>query len=183
MLPTNNVKLPLGSLHQEIEERGLVSPLLLIRRKEKMINEKLISKIIQLAFDGTDKFLVEVKVRTGNRILVFVDSDTILTIDACASLSKFIESHLDRETEDFELSVSSPGIDLPYRTYRQYMKNIGRAVSVLTADGTKREGTLTAADENGIEFLEVTKTKKVLTETKHRFLYTDIKETKEILKF
>lgn len=148
-----------------------------------MINEKLISKIIQLAFEGTDKFLVEVKVRTGNRILVFVDSDSLLTIDDCASLSKFIESHLDRETEDFELSVSSPGIDLPYRNFRQYIKNIGRQVSVLTNEGIKHEGTLIVADENGMELLEVTKIKKVPTETKHQFLYTDIKETKEIIKF
>jgi ribosome maturation factor RimP len=148
-----------------------------------MINEKLISKIVQLAFDGTDKFLVEVKVRTGNRILVFVESDTLLTIDDCAGLSKFIESHLDRETEDFELSVSSPGIDLPYRNFRQYVKNVGRQVSVVSNDGIKHEGTLTAADENGMELLEVTKIKKVTTETKHRFLYTDIKETKEIINF
>jgi ribosome maturation factor RimP len=148
-----------------------------------MINEKLISKIVQLAFEGTDKFLVEVKVRTGNRILVFIESDTLLTIDDCAVLSKFIESNLDRETEDFELSVSSPGIDLPYRNYRQYIKNIGRNVSVLTNDGIKREGTLVAADENGMELLEVTKIKKVTTETNYRFLYNDIKETKEIINF
>jgi ribosome maturation factor RimP len=148
-----------------------------------MINEKLISKIVQLAFEGTDKFLVEVKVRTGNRILVSVDSDTLLTIDDCASLSKFIESNLDRETEDFELSVSSPGIDMPYRNFRQYVKNIGRQVSVLTIEGIKHEGTLLAADENGMELMEVTKIKKVPTETKYHFLYSDIKETKEIIKF
>jgi len=148
-----------------------------------MINEKLISKIIQLAFEGTDKFLVEVKVRTGNKILVFVDSDTLLTIDDCAGLSKFIESHLDRETEDFELSVSSPGIDQPYRNFRQFVKNVGRRVAVITSDGDRLEGTLTSADETGIEFLEVRKIKKVLTETNHRFLYTDLKETKEIIKF
>jgi ribosome maturation factor RimP len=148
-----------------------------------MINEKLISKIVQLAFEGTDKFLVEVKVRTGNKIFVFVDSDTILTIDDCAGLSKFIESHLDRETEDFELSVSSPGIDLPYRNFRQFVKNIGRQVAVITGDGTRLEGTLVAADESGMELLEKTKIKKMPAETKHRFLYADIKETKEILKF
>jgi ribosome maturation factor RimP len=148
-----------------------------------MINEKLISRIIQLAFDGTDKFLVEVKVRTGNRILVFVDSDTLLTIDDCAGLSKFIESHLDRESEDFELSVSSPGIDLPYRNFRQFVKNIGRQVSILTNEGIKHEGTLVTADEHSMEVLEVTKIKKVQKETRLHFLYTDLKETKEIIKF
>lgn len=148
-----------------------------------MINEKLISNIVQLAIAGTDKFLVEVKVRTGNRIMVFVDSDTLLTIADCAGLSKFIESHLDRETEDFELSVSSPGIDMPYRNTRQYLKNIGREVSVITNDGIKRIGSLVAADELGLELLEVIKIKKVVTEFRHRIEYTDIKETKEIIKF
>lgn len=148
-----------------------------------MINEKLISNIIQLAIGGTDKFLVEVKVRTGNRIMVFVDSDTLLTIADCAGLSKFIESHLNRESEDFELSVSSPGIDMPYRNVRQYLKNTGREVSVVTNDGIKRIGTLIAADQQGMELLEVTKMKKVVTELRHRIKYTDIKETKEIIKF
>ena len=148
-----------------------------------MINEKLISNIIQLAIDGTDKFLVEVKVRTGNRIMVFVDSDTLLTIADCAGLSKFIESHLDREAEDFELSVSSPGIDMPYRNVRQYLKNIGREVSVVTNDGIKRIGTLVTADQQGIELLEVLKVKKVITELHHRIEYADIKETKEIITF
>ena len=148
-----------------------------------MINEKLISNIIQLAIGGTDKFLVEVKVRTGNRIMVFVDSDTLLTIADCAGLSKFIESHLNRESEDFEISVSSPGIDMPYRNVRQYLKNTGREVSVVMNDGIKRIGTLIAADQQGMELLEVTKMKKVVTELRHRIEYTDIKETKEIIKF
>ena len=148
-----------------------------------MINEKLISNIIQLAISGTDKFLVEVKMRTGNRIMVFVDSDTILTIADCAKLSKFIESHLDRESEDFELSVSSPGIDMPYRNVRQYLKNIGRDVSVVTNDGIKRIGTLVAANQQSIELIEVVKIKKIVTELRHHIEYTDIKETKEIIKF
>ena len=148
-----------------------------------MINEKLISNIIQLAISGTDKFLVEVKMRTGNRIMVFVDSDTILTIADCAKLSKFIESHLDRETEDFELSVSSPGIDMPYRNVRQYLKNIGRDVSVVTNDGIKRIGTLVAANQQSMELLEVIKIKKIVTELRHSIDYTDIKETKEVIKF
>jgi len=148
-----------------------------------MINEKRISNILQLAISGTDKFLVEVKVRTGNRIMVLVDSDTLLTIDDCAGLSKFIESHLDRESEDFELSVSSPGIDLPFRMVRQYLKNIGRNISVVTNDGIRRIGTLVSADQHGMELLEVTKIKKVATEFRHRIAYTDIKETKEIIKF
>jgi small nuclear ribonucleoprotein (snRNP)-like protein len=63
------------------------------------------------------------------------------------------------------------------------VKNIGRQVTVLTIDGNKHEGTLISADENGMEVLVVTKIKKVPTETKHHFLYNDIKETKEIIKF
>jgi ribosome maturation factor RimP len=148
-----------------------------------MINEKQISKIIQAAFEGTDKFVVDVKVRAGNKILVLIDSDSNLTIDDCAGLSRFIESNLDRETEDFELNVSSPGIDAPYRNFRQYVKNVGRQVTVVTSDGNRLEGTLSAADETGIELTVAKKIRKELTETKYHFTYAEIKETKEIITF
>jgi ribosome maturation factor RimP len=97
-------------------------------------------------------------------------------------LSKFIESQLDREIEDFELNVSSSGLDQPYKLSRQYIKNIGREVAVLQKDNTKIEGTLLAADENGFTLKTVTKVKKIITENTHTFLYSDIKETKEIFK-
>ena len=134
-------------------------------------------------FSGSDCFLVDLAIKPGNRIRVFIDSDTSILIEQCIGLSKFIESHLDRDIEDFELNVSSSGLDQPYRLVRQYIKNIGRDVAVVLMDEKKIEGMLSAADEQQIEVLETIKEKKNITQVKHRFNYTEIKETKEIIKF
>lgn len=148
-----------------------------------MIRESQIRKLVEEHLAGTDRFIVDVIVKSGNRILVFIDSDTAVLIEHCISLSRFIEKSLDRDTEDFELNVSSSGIDHPYTLARQYVKNVGREVSVTLPDGTKITGTLTAADDKGFDLLEKKKEKKVITEILHHFAYSDIKETKEVIKF
>lgn len=148
-----------------------------------MINEKLVKQWIEEHLAGSDRFLVDMTVKSGNRILVFIDSDTSVLIEHCITLSKFIESQLDREVEDFELNVSSAGLDHPYKHLRQYVKNVGRDVAVSLNDGRKIEGILTAANEQGIEVTEHVKEKKITVEVKHKFNFTEIKETKEIIKF
>jgi len=147
-----------------------------------MISEQLIKELTNQHLEGTDRFAVSVAVRPDNRIRVFIDSDTHVLIEHCIELSKFIESHLNRDVEDFELNVSSSGLDQPYKLSRQYIKNIGREVSVQQKDNTKIEGTLIAADEQGFSIKQITKVKKIITETTHTFLYSDIRETKEIIK-
>ena len=147
-----------------------------------MISEQLIKDLTNQHLEGTDRFAVSVAVRPDNRIRIFIDSDSRVLIEHCIELSKFIKSQLDRDVEDFELNVSSSGLDQPYRLSRQYIKNIGREVAVLQKDNTKIEGTLIAADELGFTVKQVTKVKKIITENLHTFLYSDIKETKEIIK-
>ncbi len=147
-----------------------------------MISEQLIKDLTSQHLEGTDRFAVSVAVRPDNRIRIFIDSDSHVLIEHCIELSKFIESQLDRDVEDFELNVSSSGLDQPYKLSRQYIKNIGREVSVLQKDNTKTEGTLIAADELGFTVKQITKVKKIITENIHTFLYSDIKETKEIIK-
>ena len=147
-----------------------------------MISEQLIKDLTAQHLEGTDRFIVSVAVRPDNRIRIFIDSDTHVLIEHCIELSKFIESHLDRNVEDFELNVSSSGLDQPYKLSRQYIKNIGREVSVLLKDSNKIEGTLIAADEQTFSVKQTSKVKKVITETTHNFLYSEIKETKEIIK-
>lgn len=148
-----------------------------------MITRELILGIVEEKLKGTDRFPVEVFVKSGNRILVFIDSDSNITIDHCIELSKYIEKQLDRDTEDFELNVSSSGLDQPYRLSRQYIKNIGREVMVTDNEGNKVSGLLKAADANGFDVLETKKIKKEISEKLYHFKYTEIKETKEIIKF
>lgn len=148
-----------------------------------MITRDQIRRLAEEKLEGTDRFLVEVLVKLGNRIMIFIDSDSHVSIDHCVELSRHIEKQLDRESDDFELNVSSSGLDQPYKLSRQYIKNIGREVSVTDNEGNKVTGILKNADENGFEVIETRKIKKEITEKLYFFSYSEIKETKEIIKF
>jgi len=144
------------------------------------------NKIIQLTEDhlkGTDQYIVDLQVKTNNVIQLFIDGDTAVNIKDCINLSRHLESNLDREIEDFELNVSSAGLDQPFKVFKQYLKNINKEVSVLLLDGQKFEGTLTKATENEIA-LEIPANKKKKTEKQElQFIISNIKETKSIISF
>ncbi len=148
-----------------------------------MINAEEVRKTIEQKFESTDKFVVEVKVKAGNHITVLLDSDTSIIIDDCIAVTRLIESVFDRETEDYNLIVSSAGIDQPYKLLRQYLKNIGREVDVTLLDKTTYAGKLLAADETGITVYRKTKVKKVETEETRQIPFSEIKKTKEIISF
>jgi len=158
-----------------------VSPFLL--HLKKMIDKESIVREIETALLDTDRFIVEVKVKAGNRITVLLDSDTQITIADCVAVNRHIESVFDREVEDYELTVSSSGIDQPYKLLRQYIKNIGREVDVTYLDGTVFTGKLVAADSEKITVYNKTKVKKVETEETREILINQIKHTKEVISF
>jgi ribosome maturation factor RimP len=141
---------------------------------EKLANEHLA---------GTDKFLVEVLIKPGNRIYVFIDGDHGVTISDCVAMSRHIESSLDRETEDFELNVSSAGADYPISQPRQYLKNIGRSLNVSLKDERVIAGKLETVDETGITLTTKGDKKKKLPPETLAIPYTDIKESIVIISF
>jgi ribosome maturation factor RimP len=161
-----------------------MSPLLL---QIIMISKQKIADLIEEYLFGTDKFLVEFSVSTSNHIIVFIDGDSGVTITDCIALSRKIESNLDRETEDFELNVSSAGLDLGLRVNRQYVKNTGRTIDVKLNDNTKITGVLKAVDEQAItlELLPGKKKKKAdeIIELFKIIDFKDIKETKVVITF
>ena len=91
-----------------------------------MITKEQIAALTEEALEGSDRFLVEVKVKPGNVIEVYVDSDTSVTIDNCVEISRFIESKQDRDVEDYELSVLSWGLSGALRMDRQMNKYVGQ---------------------------------------------------------
>lgn len=109
-----------------------------------------ILELVKTRLEGSDKFLVDLHVSGDNRINVSIDGDNGITIDDCIELSRFIESNLDRDEEDFELNVASAGLDSPLKLKRQYVKNIGRSINVTTIDGEKTEGKLLEVSEDQI---------------------------------
>lgn len=148
-----------------------------------MIDKVKILGIIQDGLkDSEDKFVVSVKITPDNRIFVDIDSDNGINIDDCIELSRYIESQMNRDEEDFELNVASAGLDSPLRLTRQYIKNIGRDLSVTMTDGEKIEGELTAANEEEIVVSPMAGRKKVKPEP-ITIKYADIKVAKLIVKF
>jgi len=148
-----------------------------------MIDRLAIQQEVEQMLEGTDKFVVDVRVKSGNRITVLLDSDTSITIDDCVAVTRRIESVFNRETEDYDLTVSSAGIDQPYRKTRQYIKNVGREVEVTLTDGTVIKGKLIAADDSAVTIETRTKVKKTVTVENHEIPYSGIKQTKEVISF
>jgi ribosome maturation factor RimP len=150
-----------------------------------MIKEEFIRSLAEQHIAGTDKFIVDVKVKQGNRILVFVDADNGVTIADCAKLSRFIESNLDRNTEDFDLEVSSAGLDLPLILARQYKKNMGREVKVILKSGLVKTGILTNISEKELEItetiIEKINKKKEIRKVPVSLEFDQVKETRLVI--
>ncbi|MBQ5371018.1 MAG: ribosome assembly cofactor RimP, partial [Bacteroidaceae bacterium] len=139
--------------------------------------------------DGKEYFLTDITISTDNRIVVEIDHEEGVWIEDCVELSRFIESHLDRDAEDFELEVGSAGIGQPFKVLRQYEIHVGEQVEVLANDGKKFVGMLKEVDA---EKFVVTVQEKVKEEGAKRpklvdvdktFAYTDVKWTKYLIDF
>jgi len=129
-------------------------------------------------------FLVDLNIATGNKIRIELDGDHGISIDDCVDISRHIEHSLDRDAEDFELQVSSAGLDKPLRNHRQYVKNIGREVSLRTQDGMDRIGVIESVSETeGVTLKLPASKKKKLPERTETVHWKDIKETKVRITF
>jgi ribosome maturation factor RimP len=105
-----------------------------------------------------------------------------ITIEECAAIHRHLEKSLDRDTEDFELQVSSPGLDMPFGVIEQYYKNEGNKVEVVTSDGEKFTGTLKNVTSGGFELETEVKVKGRGKEIKEiSFNLDQVKATKTIL--
>jgi ribosome maturation factor RimP len=153
-----------------------------------MIDKQKIAELVSEKLNN-DQFLVDVTVSPGNVIHIMVDSDTNISINEIAEISRYVESKLDRETEDFELSVFSAGLTEPFSLIRQYKKHIGEEINVLLTSGLKLSGVLSQVNDQAIELEVTTKEKtegakkKELVKLVHSISYQEIKEAKQILKF
>ena len=116
-----------------------------------MITKDQIAALTNEALADSDRFLVEVKVKPNNVIEVYVDSDTAINIDHCVEISRFIEGKLDRDVEDFELSVMSWGLSGALKMDRQLQKYVGKDVEVKTKELGKIQGKLISFDEEKVE--------------------------------
>jgi len=111
-----------------------------------MIDKTLLQQTVEQAVEGSDIFIVSVDVTADNVITVTIGSPSGVDLDRCVDITHRIESVFDRDVEDYELEVGSAGITSPLRVLPQFMMNIGKDVEVLTRDGRKLRGILSAVD-------------------------------------
>ena len=134
-------------------------------------------------------FLVDLKISNDKSINVILDGDKEVNIKDCINISRAIEVDLNRDEEDFSLEVASAGVGSPLKLTRQYKKNLGRKLEVISSDGLKFMGELTHVKEDTIELQWKQRERKPIgkgkvTVTKNKILtFDEISQTKVMIKF
>jgi len=140
-----------------------------------------IESAVESAATNNDAFLVELELKPNNIIIAYVDSDNGLTIDQIKMINRQIESDLDRDVEDFNLTVSSPDLNRPLKTWRQYKKNVGRYLKVKFNE-RQEEGMLMKVEAKYL-VLSVPNKKKSAPNTELEIQFADIAEAKVAIRF
>jgi ribosome maturation factor RimP len=140
-----------------------------------------IESAVESAATDNDAFLVELELKPNNIIVAFVDSDNGLTIEQIKMINRQIESDLDRDVEDFNLTVSSPDLNRPLKTWRQYKKNVGRYLKVKFNE-RQEEGMLVKVEAKYL-VLSVPNKKKSAPKTELEIQFADIAEAKVAIRF
>ena len=154
-----------------------------------MIATERVKKIVEEQLSGSDKFLVDIKVNGGNCIHVAIDGDMGVTVDDCIQLSRHIEKELNRDIEDFELNVSSPGAENPVKEIRQVIKAIGKVFKATLNDGREIQGVLKSVNGDTLTIETAEKIKpegkksKQLVVTQHQLVFSEIKQLKRVILF
>jgi len=150
---------------------------------------KEISQIVEKLL-SEDQFLVEMEIRGSSskpKVIILIESDSNLTIDACAQISRKVADEIEERNlidSRYVLEVSSPGIDKPLVNTRQYRKNIGRTVNLKTTDGKESEGELKNVEENFIILNKRINKKGRKIETKEmKIPFENITTTKVLVSF
>ncbi len=151
------------------------------------VEERVKNLVEEKISDRPELFLVDVKMHLNGKLIVLVDGDQGIGIADCAAISRHVGFHLEEENvieQAYNLEVSSPGVDFPLKSVRQFQKNVDRNLQLKLTDGSKKEGKLLAADEEGIlieEKIAVKGKKATLAET--RLNYNQLNEAIVLISF
>ena len=134
-------------------------------------------------------FLVDVTVSKDNDIVVTIESENgKIELDDCVALSRYFESQFDREKEDYSLTMTSAGLDQPFKVLKQYLKAVGTKVEVQLKGGKKMVALLAAADQESVTLKYSVKEavegkKKELVEHEDRFTMDQVNSVKPYIEF
>ena len=154
-----------------------------------MISKGYIEELVKEKIADTEYFIVDISVSSSNLIRIEIDGDRGVKINDCVQISRHIEGNLDREEVDFELTVSSAGMDQPFKILRQYQRYLGRDVEIKTTKGEKLKGKLISADEDRVE-IETSRRERIEGKKKKQLVIENqlvpmdqVKETKVVISF
>jgi ribosome maturation factor RimP len=151
------------------------------------IENRVIELVEEKIADRPDLFIVDVQMHNSGILSILVDGDNGVAISDCVAISRHVGFHLEEENtieQAYRLEVSSPGVDTPLKSIRQFRKNINRSLKVKLTDGNIREGKLLSADDSGITIQEIIKEKGKKAVTIESFIQiTDISETLVLVSF
>lgn len=101
---------------------------------------------------------VEFKKEQADWVLtLFIDKQGGVSVEDCERVSRAVEPLIDEAdpiAQQYFLSVSSPGLDRPLKTERDFARNMGKMVTVKLYQQVEKKkaftGTLLKADELGV---------------------------------
>ena len=176
-------------MHRENELQGAESPLILCI----IIRQMNVSEIRDAICDeivARKCYIVDVTVSKDNDVEITIESEEgTVELDDCVAVSRHFESKFDREQEDYSLTVTSAGLDQPFKVLKQYLKAVGTKVEVMLKGGKKMVATLTAADEESITLSYTAKEavegkkKKELVEHNDRFTMDQVNAVRPHIEF
>ena len=149
-----------------------------------MITEEYIKGLVNKIINEQGFFTVSIRIKPVNRIFVEVDSFEGIRIDECAEISREIERNLNRDQEDFELNVSSPGLNNAFKVKEQYVKNLGKELNIQTTNGENLTGILKEINSDNIIIDQGTnKRGNNFQSNNFKIEFSKIKSAKIVLKY
>ena len=153
-----------------------------------MFAEKVKNLLDEALEEREDLFLIDLSIAPDNTVKIVIDGDKGVLVEDCVFISRAVEHNLDREAEDFSLEVTSAGATSSLVNVRQYKKNLGRNLKVVTQDETI-EGKLTEVHPESIVLEWKTREPKpvgkgkVTVKKQATVTYNNIQEAKVLIKF
>ena len=154
------------------------------------MDKELIQKTIEPVVEAMGCFIVEITVSKDNDVTLTVEKTSgEVSLDDCVAINDAFLAAFDKDAEDYSLTVSSAGLDQPFKVLAQYVKAIGSQVTALLKGGRKLTGVLTSADEDGISIrymareLPEGKKKKITVEREERIGFEAVNSVCPLIEF
>lgn len=155
-----------------------------------MITKEALGETIINYLNDNGLFLVDIEVSQDNDITITIERhEGSVKVDDCIAIDRIVGAAFNRDHEDYSLTVTSAGLDQPFKVLDQYKKFCGSEVEVVLKKGGKVKGILSGYDDGGFE-LTTSKMvkkegfkKKVQEDTVTPYRFEEVKSCKPVIKF